>query len=139
MGGLGALTFACLDAAFLIDFLRGQDNTRRMYQQLKSQRHRFATTTIVAFELFRGVDKRGRSNTDEQAVYRLLSQLVVWPLDVEAAERASRIYTDLEMSGQPIGVNDCLTAAIALTNGCQKIVSRDAHFGKISGVELLSY
>ena len=139
MGGVEALTFACLDTSFLIDFLRGEGDTRTTYLRLKSGGHRFVTTTVVAFELFRGVDKRGRVKTEEQAVRRLLTQLVVWHLDVEAAERASRIYTELERTGEPVGVNDCLTAAIALTNGCQKIVSRDAHFEKIPGLELLTY
>jgi len=133
------LTFVCLDTSFLIDFLRGHEDARTTYLTLKGQGHRFATTTIVAFELFRGVDKRGRQKREEQAVYRLLAQLVVWYLDIEAAEHASRIYTDLEGSGKPIGVNDCLTAAIALTNGCHKLVSHDMHFKAVPGLELIAY
>jgi predicted nucleic acid-binding protein len=133
------LTFACLDTSFLIDFLRGEEDARTVYMALKAQGHRFATTTIVAFELFRGIDKRGRQKREEQAVYTLLAQLAVWHLDTDAAEYASRIYTDLENSGKPIGVNDCLTAAISLTNGCHKMISNDIHFKTISGLELVSY
>jgi tRNA(fMet)-specific endonuclease VapC len=123
----------------LIDFLRGKDDARKIYLALKARGYRFATTTIVAFELFRGIDKRGRRKREEQAVYALLTQLVVWYLDTEAAEHASRIYTDLENSGRPIGVNDCLTAAISLTNGCHKMISNDIHFKTVPGLELVSY
>jgi predicted nucleic acid-binding protein len=133
------LTFACLDASFVIEFLRGQEDTKETYLRLKSQKHRFATATVVAFELFRGVDRRGRLRNEEEAVRRLLSQLVVWHLDLKAAERARRVYTDLECLGQPMGVNDCLTATIALASGCQKMMSRDLHFGKVPGPEILTY
>jgi predicted nucleic acid-binding protein len=139
VGGLAALTFVCLDTSFLIDFLRGNEDARTTYLTLKTQGYRFATTTIVAFELFRGIDKRRRQKREEQAVYKLLTQLVVWYLDVEAAEHASRIYTGLENSGKPIGVNDCLTAAIALTNSCHKIISSDIHFKTVPGLEFISY
>ena len=106
---------------------------------MKSEGHNFATTTINAFEIFRGVDKRGRIKGEEEAVRKLLSRLIVWNLDIEAAERCSRIYTDIERTGKPVGVNDCLAAAIAITNGCQKIVSEDEHFQKIPGIERISY
>ncbi len=139
MGGLETLMFACLDSSFLIDFLRGDDNTRVAYVRLKTEGFSFATTTINAFELFRGVDKRGRIKAEEEAVRRLLSRIVVWNLDMKAAERGSRIYTDLEKGGTPVGVNDCLTAAIAISNGCQRIVSQDTHFDRIPGVERTSY
>ena len=133
------LSFVCLDTTFLIDFLRGEEATRTTYLRLKSEGYNFATTTINAFEIFRGVDKRGRIKGEEEAVRKLLSRLIVWNLDIEAAERCSRIYTDIERTGKPVGVNDCLAAAIAITNGCQKIVSEDEHFQKISGIERISY
>ena len=133
------LSFVCLDTTFLIDFLRGEEATRTTYLRLKSEGHNFTTTTIKAFEIFRGVDKRGRIKGEEEAVRKLLSRLIVWNLDIEAAERCSRIYTDIERTGKPVGVNDCLAAAIAISNGCQKIVSEDEHFQKIPGIERISY
>ena len=136
---MGALTSICLDTSFLIDFLRGEDTTRTTYLRLKSEGHNFATTTINAFEIFRGVDKRGRIKGEEEAVRKLLSRLLVWDLDIEAAERCSRIYTDMERTGKPVGVNDCLVAAIAISNGCQRIVSDDKNFQRIPGVERISY
>ncbi|MHA1637788.1 MAG: type II toxin-antitoxin system VapC family toxin [Candidatus Thorarchaeota archaeon] len=129
------MTFVCLDTSFMIDFLRGKTNTRAVYLQLKSEGYSFATTTVNAFELFRGVDKRGRIKGEEEAIRKLLARLVIWNLDIEAAERCSRIYTELENKGKPIGLNDCFTAAIAITHGCQKIVSDDKHFGRIPGIE----
>ena len=133
------MTFVCLDTSFLIDFLRGKSNTRVSYLRLKSEGYRFATTTINAFEIFRGVDKRGRIKGEEEAVRKLLSRLIVWNLDIDAAERCSRIYTEMERTGKLVGVNDCLAAAIAISNGCQKIVSNDMHFQMISGIERIPY
>lgn len=139
MGCLAALTSICLESSFLIDFLRGVESTRTIYQRLRSEGCSFATTAVTAFELFRGVDKRGRIRGEEEALSKLLSRIIIWNLDMASAERGSRIYTELERTGRPIGVNDCLTAAIALSNGCQKIVSDDEHFQRIPGIERISY
>jgi tRNA(fMet)-specific endonuclease VapC len=133
------LTFVCLDTTFLIDFLRGDEASRTSYLKLKSEGSRFATTTINAFEVFRGIEKRGQIESEKQAVQRLLARLVIWNLNLAAAERASSVYTNLERTGRPINVGDCLTAAIAITNGCQKIVSRDSHFERIAALELIPY
>lgn len=133
------MSFVCLDTSFLIDFLRGEPNTRAVYIRLKSEGYSFATTSVNAFEIFRGVDKRGRIKGEEEAVRKLLARLVIWNLDIEAAERCSRIYSELEKTGKPIGVNDCFTAAIAITQGCQKIVSDDKHFERISGIERITF
>ncbi|NWF96187.1 MAG: type II toxin-antitoxin system VapC family toxin [Candidatus Thorarchaeota archaeon] len=134
-----ALTSVCLDTSFLVDFLRGAHSTRTTYQRLRSEGYRLATTTITAFEVFRGVDKRGRIKHEEQAVRRLFSRLPVWTLDVKSAELGSRVYTELERTGNVIGINDCLVAAIALSNGCRKIVSNDSHFQRIPNIEMISY
>lgn len=133
------LTFACLDTAFLVDFLRGVDKAQEQYLRLKSEGFHFASTSVNAFELFRGCDVRGRVPSEEQAVRRLLSRIIIWNLDVEAADRASRIYTELERSGKPIGVNDCLTAAIAFTNGCSTIITQDRHYERIVGIDVRRY
>jgi predicted nucleic acid-binding protein len=139
VGSLEVLTFVCLDTSFLIDFLRGETNTRTTYLHLKSEGQNFATTSINIFEIFRGLDKRGRIKGEEEAVRKLVSRLVVWTLDINAAERCSRIYTELERTGEVIGVNDCFTAAIAISNGCQRIVSDDVHFQRIPGIERVPY
>ena len=60
-------------------------------------------------------------------------------LDVEAADRGSRIYTELERLGEPIGVNDCLTAAHAFTNGCFTIITHDRHYERIVGIDVRRY
>lgn len=139
MGSLEALTFGCFDTSFLIDFLRGEEKAREAYLDLKSKDYNLATTVINVFELFRGVDKRGRIKSEEDAVRELTSRLIVWDLTIDAAERASRIYTDMERTGTIIGLNDCFTAAIAASNGCQRIVSLDAHFDRIPGIENIPY
>ncbi|MFO7835220.1 MAG: type II toxin-antitoxin system VapC family toxin [Candidatus Thorarchaeota archaeon] len=133
------MTFTCLDTSFLIDFLRGKDSARETYLNLKSKDYNLATTVINVFELFRGIDKRGRIKSEEETVREITSRLVVWNFTIDAAERASRIYTDLERSGTVVGLNDCFTAAIAASNGCQRIVSIDTHFDKIPGVENIPY
>lgn len=139
MGGLEALTFICLDTSFLIDFLRGEDAARESYLHLRSEGYNFASTVVNIFELYRGVDKRGRIKRDIDAVGRLASRLVIWNLTLASAERCSRIYTEMERSGKVIGLNDCFTAAIAMSNGCQTIVSDDSHFERITGVERIPY
>jgi len=93
------------------------------------------TSIVVAAELRFGAIKRGSR--------RLLNQLetVLALLDVLALEApADRIYgelrTDLERSGRPIGSNDMLIAAHALTLGCTLVTANEREFSRIAGLKI---
>jgi tRNA(fMet)-specific endonuclease VapC len=93
------------------------------------------TSIVVAAELRFGAIKRGSR--------RLLNQLetVLAPLDVLALEApADRIYgelrTNLERTGRPIGSNDMLIAAHALTLGCILVTANEREFARVAGLKI---
>jgi len=94
---------------------------------------RVCTSVIVAAELRYGAAKKGSA--------RLTAQLeaVLGALDVLAFEPpADAIYaslrTRLEEMGRPIGANDMLIAAHALSLGCTIVTGNEREFARISGL-----
>ncbi|HZK92020.1 MAG TPA: type II toxin-antitoxin system VapC family toxin [Stellaceae bacterium] len=93
------------------------------------------TSVVVAAELHFGATKRGSR--------QLLRQLeaVLAGLDILALETPSdRVYgqlrTDLERRGRPIGSNDMLIAAHALTLGCTLVTANEREFSRIEGLKI---
>lgn len=60
--------------------------------------------------------------------------------DYACCTEAARIYKELRSSGQPIGVEDVLIAAVAvaLTNGLRLATDNQRHFSRIAGLTLLT-
>jgi tRNA(fMet)-specific endonuclease VapC len=77
---------------------------------------RVCTSIIVACELRFGAVKRGASSLG-QKVNRILEVLSVLPLEPSADLQYAAIRTALEQAGTPIGPNDLLIAAHALSLG----------------------
>ena len=97
----------------------------------------FALASITASELLVGVH---RSVTAQQRRRRLdfvetvLSRVPVLPLDLATARTHARLTADLTAAGQPIGPNDLLTAATALTRGYEVLSHNLRHFARVPGL-----
>ncbi len=96
---------------------------------------RVCTSIIVAAELRYGAAKRGsdRLTTQLQAV---LAALDVVPFEAPADETYGSLRARLEREGRPIGGNDLLIAAQAVTLGCTLVTDNEREFGRISEVRL---
>jgi len=93
------------------------------------------TSVIVASELRYGAAKKGS--------HRLTSQVeaVLGALEVLAFEPpADAVYGDLrarlEAEGRPIGGNDLLIVAHALTLGCTVVTDNEREFRRVAGLSL---
>ncbi len=70
----------------------------------------------------------------------LFSRLDVFPFDHGSAIKAGAILGELIREGRVIDVMDGMIAAIALTHGCNVIVTRNVrHFERIEGIEVEEY
>jgi len=96
------------------------------------------TTTINAFELYHGAHKSREREHNLLATKNLLNRLIILPLELESAETAGRIYTELETKGQTIGLRDALIGAITLTKGYTIITRNVEHFQKIPGLTVIT-
>lgn len=57
-----------------------------------------------------------------------------WPLDVESAEVAGRIYADLERTGKTIGRADPMIAGIAVSNALVLVTGNRDHYERIQSL-----
>lgn len=130
----------CLDTSFLIDTLRGDMGAVRKARELDEVGPN-ATTEVNVFELVYGVHRgklAGRRARLAQ-VERLLSRLITLPLNHEAALKAGEVLGKLAREGKEVSVLDGLAASIALTHGCEAIVTRNVEHFKNMPIQIETY
>ena len=89
-----------------------------------------ATSIIVAAELRYGVAKKGSARLTAQ-VEAVLGALEVLPFEDPADRVYGVLRAGLEQKGQPIGGNDLLIAAHALSLGFTLVTANEREFSKI--------
>jgi len=120
-----------LDTSALIDLFRGSDQIREFVGE------DVATTMISCYEIFAGIKHR-KSEREEQFFRRFFSGIEILDFDVKAAEKAGAIMGLLLSQGTPVNTLDVLIAGTAITNGAERLISRDRDFEKISQVSELA-
>ena len=118
-----------LDTNIVSELIRNPQGsvTERVREVGESQ---VATSIIVAAELRYGAAKKGSARLTAQ-VEAVLGALEVLPFE----EPADRVYgvlrAGLEQKGQPIGGNDLLIAAQALSLGFTLVTANEREFAKV--------
>jgi tRNA(fMet)-specific endonuclease VapC len=88
------------------------------------------TSIIVAAELRYGATKKGSTRLLAQ-LESVLSALEVLPLEAPVDSIYGEVRTQLEQAGQPIGGNDLLIAAHALSLGCTVVTDNQREFERV--------
>ena len=127
-----------IDTDLLIDLLRNQKQATAFITKLEEKNYILATTAINIFELHHGAHKSQESEKNLQAIHVLINRLSILPFTSKAAQKAGHIYAQLDRQGQPIGLRDTLIAAIALTRECSLATRNQAHFSRISDLEIIT-
>jgi len=91
------------------------------------------TSIIVASELRYGAAKRQSSRLTAQ-LNAVLDPLEVVPFEAPADVAYGSLRARLERGGQPIGANDLLIAAHAISLGYSIVSDNDREFGRIPGL-----
>lgn len=126
-----------LDTNVLVSLMRGKyPSVRARYAQATEAGDVLATSTIVAFELWYGVEKSARKEQAAQAVTALLNDLQVWPFESEDAAAAGRIRAALETAGNVIGAYDLLIAGTALNRNVTLVSANVSEFSRVTGLAL---
>ena len=110
----------------------------QMRQQLGASAGKLALSAISLAELRYGVQKKG-SRRLASLVDLFLELVSVVDFDSLAAENYAGIRTQLERAGTPIGANDMLIAAVALSKGYTLVTNNTSHFGRIKGLKLVNW
>lgn len=93
------------------------------------------TSSVVAGELELGVVRRGARKLRRE-LDALYSGLEVLPYDLDAARRYGRVAAVLMDEGVPIGVEDTMVAAHALSRGLTLVTHNRKHFERVDGLRV---
>ncbi|MBS3097747.1 type II toxin-antitoxin system VapC family toxin [Candidatus Woesearchaeota archaeon] len=125
-----------LDTTFLIDLLNGDKRTLKITED----NEQLLTTQINMYEVIRGAFLGDASKPEILKAKELFGDIIVLQLDDNSVIKAAEIFTDLTKQGNIIADNDCLIAAIALSNGIGSIVTKNTeHFKRIKGIKVETY
>ena len=94
-----------------------------------------ATSIVVAAELRFGVEKKGSQKLKDR-VEALLESLEVLSLGPGADRCYAKIRWALEAEGRPIGPNDLLIAAHAISEGMVLVTRNAEEFERVAGLDL---
>ncbi len=92
--------------------------------------------SIVEAELRFGVEKSARRASNFLKLDRFLSAFNSLPFDSQAAHAYARIRHELSRAGTPIGPNDLMIAAIAITNQAILVTHNVREFSRVEGLRI---
>lgn len=93
---------------------------------------------IVLGELYYGARKSNRVAANVQRVDDLAARNTILACDWETAQQYGMIREALRVKGRPLPENDIWIAALALQHNLT-LVSRDAHFHEIDGLNVVAW
>jgi tRNA(fMet)-specific endonuclease VapC len=92
-------------------------------------------SSIVAFELWYGIAKSARVETNTRRLETLLSSLIITlPFENEDSRAAGTIRAALEAAGKPIGAFDYLIAGQALARQLTLVTANVSEFSRVKGL-----
>lgn len=99
---------------------------------------RLCTTTINVYEIRLGCNRQARRGERlwERFHNDVLSRFRIIPFEERHALRAGDLVAQLLETGQTIGVEDSLVAAIALEEDACLVTTHVRHFAKVPGLEV---
>ncbi len=125
-----------LDTSFIIDYIRGVDETKDLIQG------KYTVTTVISYhEIMTGV-KMSKAKKEEKIFRKFFSEIKILYFDLKSADISSEIASKLSAIGRSVNVMDILIAGIAIANGADAIVTADRDFleiAKVSDLDVIIY
>jgi tRNA(fMet)-specific endonuclease VapC len=121
-----------LDTNIVSDLLRHPQGAAAAHIQRVGETQ-VCTSIIVASELRYGAAKKGSPRLTAQ-LEAILGALATLPFEAPADARYGELRARLESAGQPIGGNDLLIAAHALSLRYTLVTDNDREFGRVDGL-----
>lgn len=119
-----------LDTNIIVDLLRKRD--RALSEKYLSRAPReYAVPEMVRAELLFGAQVSARATENRRAVEKFLSPLRLLAFEGQAVEHYAEIRAHLEKSGNSIGPNDLVIAAIARSNGHTLVTRNTSEFLRV--------
>jgi tRNA(fMet)-specific endonuclease VapC len=122
-----------LDSSVCVFVLRGRAPLSRL-----PSREEIAVSSIVAAELFAGIEKSNRPS-DAVRLNEFFELFTVLEFDRVAATVYGKIRADLESKGTVIGPLDLLIAAHALSLGAAIVTGNVREFKRVKGLKVVAW
>jgi tRNA(fMet)-specific endonuclease VapC len=131
------MTTYLLDTNACIALINGHEaNVRRRFQRAVARESVILLSSIVAFELWYGVAKSQRKESNTARLEAFFAGPLEWaPFDDEDARAAGTIRGELETAGKPIGAYDVLLAGQARRHGATLVTSNSKEFARIAALK----
>ena len=131
------MTTYLLDTNACIALINGTEaNVRRRFQRAVARDSVVLLSSIVAFELWYGVAKSQRKDSNRQRLEAFFAGPLEWTLfDEDDAQAAGTVRAELEASGTPIGAYDVLLAGQARRRGAILVTSNTKEFVRVDGLK----
>jgi tRNA(fMet)-specific endonuclease VapC len=131
------MTTYLLDTNACIALINGTPtDVRRRFQRVVARKGVILLSSIVAFELWYGVAKSQRRETNTQRLETFVAGPLDWTFfDDEDARAAGTVRAELEAAGKPIGAYDVLLAGQARRRGATLVTSNVREFGRIPALK----
>lgn len=120
----------CLETDIIIDYLRRyNDVLERVLIDFDC-----ALAAVTVYELEIGLARAPR----QKILFEdLINIVIVLPLDYAAAKIAARVYNDLRVQGQLIGVQDMLIAGICIAYDVPLLTRNLKHYERIEDLPII--
>ena len=131
------MTTYLLDTNACIALINGTEaNVRRRFQRAVARDSVVLLSSIVAFELWYGVAKSPRKDSNRQRLEAFFAGPLEWTLfDEDDAQAAGTVRAELEAAGTPIGAYDLLLAGQARRRGAILVTSNTKEFVRVDGLK----
>jgi tRNA(fMet)-specific endonuclease VapC len=93
-------------------------------------------SVVVVAELRYGADHSARRRANHARIDALIEEIETLDFDLRAAAMYGRVRAQLEASGTPIGPNDMLIAAHALSRGLTVVTDNTAELTRVKGLKV---
>ena len=132
-----SMTTYLLDTNACIALINGTPNAvRRRFQRAVARDSVILLSSLVAFELWYGVAKSRRQESNTQRLEAFLAGPLERTLfDDDDARAAGTVRAELEVAGKPIGAYDVLIAGQARRRGATLVTSNGGEFGRVAGLQ----
>jgi len=126
-----------LDTNACIALINGTEiNVRRRFKRAVARESVILLSSIVAFELWYGVAKSQRKDSNTQRLETFLGGPLEWALfDEDDARAAGTVRAELETVGRPVGAYDALLAGQARRRGATLVTSNTKEFARVHGLK----
>lgn len=130
------MTTYLLDTNACIALINGAEiNVRRRFKRAVARESVILLSSIVAFELWYGVAKSQRKDSNTQRLETFLGGPLEWTLfDEDDARAAGTVRAELEAVGRPVGAYDVLLAGQARRRGATLVTSNTKEFARVQGL-----